>query len=76
MDIVTLAGIELTPEEAMKYYKENKYLVKYNGIYKIEYMKEKFRVKKIYDGKGLTKRGRFFAFDADQVNRLVEYQLV
>lgn len=76
MNTVTLAGIEFTQEEAMKHYRENKYLVKYNGIYKIEYAKEKFRVKKIYDGKGLTKRGRFFAFDADQVNRLVEYKLV
>lgn len=78
MKIVKIGGVELTPEEAMKYYQEERYIVNYGGIYQLHYSAAQRTVygNKIYTGKGLTRKGRFFAMDAQTVNHLVGFKLV
>ena len=56
--------MELTPEEAERYYLEEKYIVTYGCIYQLFYSTAQKR------------RGRFFAMDAETVNRLVGFNLV
>ncbi len=76
--IVKIGTVELTEQEAEKLYFEKKYIVNYSGVYQLFYSAAQRRVygQKIYSSKGLTKRGRFFAFTAEQVNRLIGIELV
>lgn len=77
-NIVRIGGIELTPQEAERYYREGKYLVNYGGVYQLHYSAAQKRVygQKIYTGRGLARRGRFFAMDGATVNHLLGYNLV
>ncbi len=76
--IIKIGTVELTEQEAEKLYFEKKYIVNYSGVYQLFYSAAQHRVygQKIYSSKGLTKRGRFFAFTAEQVNHLIGYELV
>ena len=76
--LVKIGGIELTPEEAEKYYLEGKYLVNYGGVYQLHYSAAQKRVygSKIYNARGLTRRGRFFAMDAETVNHILGFKLL
>lgn len=73
-----IGRVELTPEEAERYYLEEKYIVTYGCIYQLFYSTARKRVygQVIYRSKGMTRRGRFFAMDAEAVNRLVGFNLV
>lgn len=78
MEIVRIGGVELTPEEAERYYLEGKYIVTYGCIYQLFYSTAQKRVygQVIYRSKGMMRRGRFFAMDAETVNYLVGFNLV
>lgn len=78
MGIVRIGGVELTPEEAERYYLDEKYIVTYGCIYQLFYSTAQRTVygKGIYKQAGMTKRGRFFAMDAKTVNHLVGFKLV
>lgn len=78
MQIVRIGNVELTPEEALQYYQEERYIVTYGSIYQLHYSAAQRTVygSKIHTGKGMTRRGRFFAMKAGDVNRLVGYDLV
>lgn len=78
MKIVRIGSVELTPEEAEKYYQEGKYIVTYGCIYQLHYSAAQKTVygQGIYKQAGMTRRGRFFAMDAKTVNHLVGFELV
>ncbi len=82
MKIVKIGSIELTEDEAQKHYSEEKYIVTYGCIYQLFYSAAQKRVygQVIYRNTGMTKerrfKGRFFAMDAETVNRLVGFNLV
>ena len=78
MSIVKIGSVELTPEEAFRYYQENKYIVTYGAVYQLHYSTAKKRVygSKIYTGKRLTLRGYFYVMDAESVNRIVRFELI
>lgn len=78
MKIVRIGGVELTPEEAERYYLEGKYIVTYGCIYQLFYSAAQKRVygQVIYRSQGMTRRGRFFAMGAETVNHLVGFDLV
>lgn len=78
MGIVRIGGVELTPEEAERYYLDEKYIVTYGCIYQLFYSTAQKRVygQVIYRSQGMTRRGRFFAMDAETVNHLVGFNLV
>lgn len=78
MQIVKIGSVELTPDEAEKYYSEGKYIVTYGRIYQLFYSAAQKRVygQVIYRHPGMTRKGRFFAMDAKTVNHLVGFNLV
>ena len=78
MGIVRIGGVELTPEEAERYYLDGKYIVTYECIYQLFYSTAQKRVygQVIHRSQGMTRRGRFFAMDAETVNHLVGFSLV
>ncbi len=73
-----IGRVELTPEEAERYYQEGKYIVTYGCIYQLFYSVAQKRVygTVIYRQAGMTRKGRFFAMDAETVNHLVGFNLV
>lgn len=78
MEIVKIGGVELTPQEAEKYYFEGKYIVTRTRIYQLFYSNAQKRVygQSIYHSDGMTKRGRFFAMSGRDVNHLIGFKLV
>lgn len=78
MEIIRIGGVELTPEEALHYYQENRYIVNYGGVWQLFYSAAQKRVygQKIYNARGLTRKSRFFAMKAETVNHLVGFMLV
>lgn len=83
MEIVKIGPVELLEEEARKMYSENKYIVTYTKIYQIHFSQaqNRFYGSCIYTydrkgGPGMTRRGRFYALPASEVNRLVGCPLV
>lgn len=78
MKIVRIGRVELTPEEAERYYTEGKYIVTYGCIYQLFYSSAQKRVYGVVIHKqaGMTRRGRFFAMNAESVNHLVGFNLV
>lgn len=78
MAIVKIGRVELTLEDAERYYSERKYIVTYGCIYQLFYSTAKKTVygKGIYKQAGMTRKGRFFAMDAETVNHLVGFKLV
>lgn len=78
MAIVKIGNVELTPEEAEKYYSDGKYIVTYSKIYQLFYSAAQKTVygQAIFTQAGMTRRGRFFAMDGETVNHLVGFNLV
>lgn len=78
MEIVKIGRVELTPEEAEQFYQEGKYIVTYGCIYQLFYSVAQKNVygQVIYRQPGLTRKGRYFAMDAETVNHLVGHELV
>lgn len=78
MAIVKIGSVELTEAEAERYYSEGRYIVTYGCIYQLHYSTAQRKVygSVIYRQKGMTRRGRFFAMDAETVNHLVGFSLV
>lgn len=78
MEIVKIGSVELTQEEAERYYSEGKYIVTYGCIYQLFHSTAQKTVygKGIHKQSGMTRKGRFFAMDAETVNHLVGFKLV
>ena len=78
IDIVRIGSVELTKEDAERYYRENRCIVTYSKIYQLSYNAAKNKVcgHVIFESRGMTKKGRFFAMDAGTVNNLVGFQLL
>ena len=78
MNIVKIGNVELTMEEALKYYSEGKYIVTFSKIYQLFYSQAQKKVygQVIYSSKGMTHRGRFFAYSGAEVNHLIGINLV
>jgi hypothetical protein len=78
MEIVKIGNVELTEEQAARFYEEHRYIVTYSKIYKLHYSAAAKQVygSQIYYNKGMAKRGRFHAMTAETVNHLLGFQLV
>lgn len=82
MDIIKIGNIELTEEEARNFYENNKrYFVTYSKIYCLDFSKNAgYHGREIYKlikkGEHFTKKGRFFAYDAGQVNHLLGFNFL
>jgi len=78
--MVKIGRIELTEAEADRYYMAGKrYFVSNSIIYNLAYsINAGYHSRPIYKSPSglLTKRGRFFAYDAMQVNHLLGYKLL
>lgn len=75
--MVKLGNVEFEKEEIMKYFfeEDKKFIVQYRSVYQIFYSKNAgFSAIKAYYYNGnlpLTKKGRFFIWKAEDVNRLL-----
>lgn len=69
----TIGGVELPREEAEMTYSRKLYIVAYTGVYQILFSQaqDRYRGQKVYSEKGLSRRGRFYAMTAPQVNELI-----
>lgn len=81
--IVKIGPVELYVEDVQKMLEENKYIVTYTKIYQIHFSQaqNRFYGSCIYTydrkgGPGMTRRGRFYALPAAEVNRLVGCNLI
>lgn len=80
--IIKIGSVELLPEEAEKYYREKPYFVTYTKIWQVCYSQaqQKYYGTCIYQltkkGEHFTRRGRFYAFTAADVNRLLKFPLL
>lgn len=78
--MVKVGRIELSEAEADRYYASGKrYFVNNSSIYSLSYSTNAgYNSRPIYKSPSgsLTKRGRFFAYDAMQVNHLLGYKLL
>lgn len=80
--MVKIGNVQLTQEEAEKIYTSNrKYLVTYNKIYAIHHSTNAgYYGSVVYQltkkGEHFTKRGRFFAYPASEVNHLLGFNLL
>ena len=79
MDIIKIGNIELTEAEAAAYYESGKrYFLTYSKIYYIDYSVNagyNGRIVYISTSGHFTHKGRFFAYDAAQVNHLLGFKL-
>lgn len=77
--IIKIGNVELTEEEAYRLYTERKYIVTYSRIYQLHFsenLKGNIYGTEIYYCKGMARRGRYFAMDANTVNNLLGFELV
>ena len=77
-NIINIGRVELTKKEAFNLYEQQKYIVTHSNIYQLHYSQAQECVygQVIYRGRGLTRRGRFFALSGTEVNRLIGCQIV
>lgn len=78
---VKIGNVELTDNEALKLYKEHRYIVTYKSVYQLFYSQNVGGVygNKIYyhyNTLPLTKRGRFYAMTAREVNKLIGHEIL
>lgn len=73
--MIKIGTVELTEEEAQRYYDEGRYLVTYSRIYKIIRKNGTFRGKEVHAAKGMTMRGRFYAMDAATIRDVFGIEL-
>lgn len=78
MDIMKIGPVELTMQDAEQLYESGKkYLVTYSAIYQMMYSQAQKRYyghciyRPPIKGEHLTRRGRFFAYTAADVNHLM-----
>lgn len=78
MSIIKIGSVELTEMEAERLYEEEKYIVTYSKIYKLEYSDAQKMVygREIYNQRGLAKRGRYHTLTAAEVNHLLGFSLL
>jgi len=81
MDIIKIGTIELSGFEAERLYESGKrYLVTYSKIYALDYsVNAGYHGRLIYKRQekgGFTRRGRFFAYPASEVNHLLGFKLL
>lgn len=71
--IVKIGSVELYDDEALKLYEEKKYIVTYTGIYQLYYSNAQKQVYgiKVISQRGIAKRGRFHAMDAQTINHIL-----
>lgn len=84
MNIVKIGPVELYEDEALRLYNEGKYIMTYSKIYQLHFGGKGYpRVygTVIYNhpcvgGIGLARRGRYYKFDAAEVNNVLGFQLI
>lgn len=81
MNIIKIGNIELTEEEAARLYQGGRrYLVAYSKIYALDYsVNAGYHGRIIYrrpEKGGYTRRGRFFAYPASEINHLLGFKLL
>lgn len=81
--IVKIGSVELTEDEAFRLYEEHKYIVAYKRVFELDYSVVNRRVygREVYrvsdkERCGLTRKGRFFAMSAHDVNHLLGFRLL
>ena len=77
--IIKIGSAELYESEAERLYEAGKYIVTYSCIYQLQRGGRAYPHVyglKIYSCKGMTRRGRFYALSANEVNDLVGQPLV
>lgn len=72
MNIIRIGNVELTEQEAERLYNADKYIVTYGAIYKLIKTARFPQVhgKAIHKEKGMTRRGRFYAMDAETIQNV------
>lgn len=80
--IIKIGRVELLESEALKMYNDKKYIITYSKIYQLFYSKNAgvygsviYQMPTKGTG-GFTRRGRFFAMDAETVNHLLGFELL
>lgn len=74
-NIVKVGTVELTFDEAFNIYQAGKYIVSYSGVYQLFYSVAQNQVssRKVYNEKGIARRGRFYVMDGKEVNRIIGF---
>ncbi len=81
--IVKIGSVELTEAEAARLYADGKYILTYSKVYQIHYSaaQDIYYGTVVYSkptrgGCGFTRRGRFFAMDAAEINKVIGVELL
>lgn len=82
-EIVKIGNVELKTYEAKEIYISQKYIVTYSKIYQVMYSQVQgllyghiVYVKPQNTGIGYTRKGRFAIMDANQVNKMLGFNLI
>jgi len=77
-DIVRIGNVELTEEEAAQYYQERKYICTSSAVWQIHYspaQRQYYGIKEIQVF-GIARRRRFYALDAETINRILNKKIL
>lgn len=76
--IYKIGSTELTETECSAIRDGGKYIVNYSGVYQIEYSQAQRRYygMKVYNNKGMTRRGRYHVMSGEEVNQLIGFELL
>lgn len=71
--IIKAGTTELTEQDALRIYEDQKYIVNYSGVFQPHYSAAQKQVyfTKVINKKGIARRGRFYEMDAETVNNLL-----
>ena len=75
MQIIKIGPVELFETEAERFFEEGRYIVTFSKIYKVTRRNGKYHGKVMHTEKGMTRRGRFYAMDAETICNVFGLQL-
>lgn len=71
--IIKAGTTELTEQDAIRIYENQKYIVNYSGVFQPHYSAAQKQVyfSKVINIKGIARRGRFYEMDAKTINHII-----
>ena len=73
-----IGGVELSRSEVEQYYNEKRYIVCFSGVFQINFSQanNRFYGQLVIAKKGISKRGRFYAMKAKEINDILNEKIL
>lgn len=73
-----IGGVEPLREEVEMTYSQKLYIVAYTGVYQISFSQaqDRYHGQRVYSERGPSRKGKFYAMTAPQVNELIGKDLL